>query len=64
MYVCICHGVTDGKIEQAIEQGADTMKKLTEQLNVGSQCGKCCSCAKQVLNKKLLQIAEAEPAVA
>jgi len=64
MYVCICHGVTDTQIESAIDNGAETMKELTKTLNVGSQCGKCCQCTKRVLNKKLLQIAEAQPQVA
>jgi bacterioferritin-associated ferredoxin len=64
MYVCICHGVTDKAIEQSIDAGATTMKMLSTELKVGSQCGKCCSCAKKVLNNKLMQIAEAEPAVA
>ena len=64
MYVCICHGVTDTQIESAIDNGAETMKELTRELSVGSQCGKCCQCTKRVLNRKLLQIAEAQPQVA
>jgi bacterioferritin-associated ferredoxin len=64
MYICICHGITDTQIESAIDDGATTMKRLTSELNVGSQCGKCCQCTKRVLNKKLMQIAEAQPAVA
>ena len=64
MYVCLCHGVTDTAIEAAIDDGAVSMKQITQELNVGSQCGKCCSCAKKVLNNKLMQIAEAQPAVA
>lgn len=64
MYVCICHAVTDRNIENAVDNGAVTMKQLTKELKVGSQCGQCCSCAKKVLNKRLYQIAEAQPAVA
>ena len=64
MYVCICHGVTDTQIETAIDNGAVTMQMITKELKVGSQCGQCCSCAKKVLNSKLIQIAEAQPAVA
>ncbi len=64
MYVCICHGITDTQIESAIDKGAETMKQLTTELNVGSQCGKCCQCTKGILNKKLMQIAEAQPQVA
>ena len=64
MYVCICHGVTDKQIETAVEAGAMTMKKLSAELGVGSQCGKCCQCAKKVLNNKLILIAEQLPCVA
>ena len=64
MYVCICHGVTDTQIEAAIDNGAETMKQLSKELCVGSQCGKCCQSTKRVLNNKLYQIAEAQPCVA
>jgi len=64
MYVCICHGVTDTQIEDAVDAGAMTMKEVSSKLKVGSQCGKCCQCAKKVVNSKLYQIAEAQPAVA
>lgn len=64
MFVCICHGVSDKTIEASIEDGATTFKQLKAELKVGSQCGKCCNCAKQVLNRKLLQIAEPQQSVA
>jgi|TARA_B100000767_G_C19717903_1_gene515805 bacterioferritin-associated ferredoxin len=64
MYVCICNGVTDTQIESAIDNGAESMRDLSNDLNIGSQCGKCCQCAKRVMNKKLLQIAELQPQVA
>ncbi|MBL0709850.1 MAG: (2Fe-2S)-binding protein [Colwellia sp.] len=64
MYICLCHGVTDTEIENAVENGLETMKQLKSVLKVTSQCGKCCQCTKKVLNRKLLQIAEAQPAVA
>ncbi|WDE06441.1 (2Fe-2S)-binding protein [Thalassomonas viridans] len=64
MYVCICHGVTDNEIVESIDNGAQTIKELTAELKVGSQCGKCCQCTKKILNNKLLQIAEAQADVA
>lgn len=51
MYVCICNGVTDTQIEAAVDNGAETMRDLSNDLNIGSQCGKCCQCAKRVMNK-------------
>ncbi len=64
MYVCLCHGVTDTQIENAIDDGATTMKLLSTELNVGTQCGKCCQTTKKVLNNRLMQIAEPMPRVA
>ena len=57
VYVCICHGVNDETIESVIESGATTMKQLSTQLKVGSQCGKCCQCVKKVLDSKLTELA-------
>lgn len=56
MYICLCHGVSDKKIAQAVEQGARSMRDLNKELKVGSQCGKCTNCAKKVLNEKLIEI--------
>lgn len=64
MFVCICHGVSDKTIEASIENGATTIKQLKAELKIATQCGKCCQCAKQVLNQKLLQIAEPQAIVA
>ncbi|TPH19256.1 (2Fe-2S)-binding protein [Litorilituus lipolyticus] len=64
MYVCLCHGITDSQIESAIDNGAHSMKQISQELSVGSQCGKCCQCTKKVLSSKLMQISEAQPAAA
>ena len=64
MYICLCHGVTDKKIEQTIDDGATTMRELTKELKVGSQCGQCCCCTKKILNRKLIEIADITDQVA
>ena len=64
MYICLCHGVTDKKIEQTIDDGAMTMRALSKELQVGSQCGKCCGCCKKILNRKLIEIADITEQVA
>ncbi|QBY04132.1 hypothetical protein E2K93_06920 [Thalassotalea sp. HSM 43] len=51
MFVCICHQITESDLANAVEQGANTMKEIREQLNVASQCGKCVQFAKQVLEE-------------
>ncbi|TMP85907.1 bacterioferritin [Pseudoalteromonas ruthenica] len=64
MYICLCHGVSDKKIEQAIDDGARSMRDLSKELKVGSQCGKCCNCTKKILNQKLIDIVDVTDDVA
>lgn len=47
MYVCLCHGITDKEIEQAIANGATRVSEIKRQLKVSTQCG---TCAMQVAN--------------
>ncbi|SBS31550.1 Bacterioferritin-associated ferredoxin [Marinomonas spartinae] len=60
MYVCLCNGVTDKKVKEVIQEGATTMRELYKETNLGSQCGKCCQCAKKILNDELINIAETQ----
>jgi len=53
MIVCVCSNVSDGKIRQAITGGVTRMSELRDQLDVGTCCGKCNSCAKRILNECL-----------
>lgn len=55
MYICICKGVTDNKIRQAIANGASSMHEVRSELGVASQCGKCGSAAKQVVREALAE---------
>ena len=59
MYVCICNSVTDCDIREAASRGARTLKDLRRELGVASDCGKCASCADDVLCE-----ARREPALA
>ena len=49
MYVCICHSVTDRQIREAVEQGAASLEDLCQTLALGTTCGKCLGCAREVL---------------
>jgi len=55
MYVCLCRGVTDADIKQAVAEGASSMRALRQCLGVCSECGKCGSCARDVLRETLDQ---------
>ena len=49
MYVCLCKGVTDRQIKAAINDGACSMGHLRKTLGVASQCGKCSTSARELL---------------
>jgi bacterioferritin-associated ferredoxin len=52
MYVCLCHSVTDTDIRRLVRtEGVCTMRELSQQLGVATQCGKCGRCAKEVLRE-------------
>ena len=55
MYICVCKGVTDTAIREAVSKGADRMRDLKTCLGVSGQCGICACHAKEVLEKALMQ---------
>jgi bacterioferritin-associated ferredoxin len=61
MIVCICNNVSDRKIRQAVEGGLTSMSDLRSQLDVGTCCGKCHSCAKTLLRECLEDAREVQP---
>ena len=40
MYVCLCQGVTDNQIRDAIYEGCCSYREVREATGVGTQCGK------------------------
>lgn len=61
MFVCICRNVTDGQIRQAMrEHELCSLREVREHLGVGTQCGRCAQCAKQVIAGELERQAQAE----
>ena len=41
MYVCICQGITDRQILDAIECGHDSSAARADALGTGTCCGRC-----------------------
>jgi bacterioferritin-associated ferredoxin len=56
MYVCICHSVTDRQIRQAAASGVATLDDLRRSLKVATNCGRCESCARDVLEQARREI--------
>ncbi|MBB3101996.1 bacterioferritin-associated ferredoxin [Azomonas macrocytogenes] len=53
MYVCLCHGITDGHIREAISEGCCSFRDVRSTLGVGTQCGKCACAAKGLVKETL-----------
>ena len=53
MYICLCNGITEGQIRDAVSDGARSLRELRQCLGVASCCGKCADCAQQVVRETL-----------
>ncbi len=58
MYVCLCKGITDKQIQSAVHDGAHSLGKLRKSLGVATQCGKCSSLTREILDETLQEIPE------
>ncbi|MFK3627181.1 bacterioferritin-associated ferredoxin [Escherichia coli] len=59
MYVCLCNGISDKKIRQAVRQfSPPSFQKLKKFIPVGNQCGKCVRAAREVMEDELMQLPE------
>jgi len=57
MYVCLCSGVTDQQIRDAIAAGDTDLKALRKKLGVAISCGMCVPDAREILNTETEQLA-------
>ena len=53
MYVCLCNGITENQIRDAVGGGVRSLREFHAYLGVASCCGKCADCAQQVLHETL-----------
>lgn len=53
MYVCLCKGITDSQIKDAVFGGASNLREVRKQLGVMNQCGKCGIMTKQIVEDAL-----------
>jgi bacterioferritin-associated ferredoxin len=57
MYICLCNAITEGQMKACVESGACTLEDLASQLGVGSGCGRCQTCATQVMEETRARVA-------
>lgn len=53
MFICICNGITEKQIRDAVCCGADDLSELQVQLGVGAGCGTCTAFAEQILTETI-----------
>ena len=57
MYVCLCNGVSDKKIRQAVRQfQPQSFQQLRKFVPVGNQCGKCVRAAREIMQDELMPL--------
>ena len=50
MIVCVCNNISDREIREAVDLGLSSMAELRRDLGVATCCGKCHTCAREVLS--------------
>jgi len=53
MWVCLCRGVTDSQINDAIEAGARTPGQIGRRCGAGTGCGGCLPELRRLLRERL-----------
>lgn len=53
MYVCLCKGITDSQIKEAVNNGAQSVRAIRKTLGASSQCGKCACHVRDVIQEAL-----------
>lgn len=57
MYVCLCRGITDQDIKDAIEMALKAIVKIRDLLDLGTCCGRCAPEARAIISEELAEIA-------
>ncbi|ENU29008.1 (2Fe-2S)-binding protein [Acinetobacter sp. 2JN-4] len=57
MYVCLCRGITDQDIKDAVANGTESYREIREQLGLGTCCGRCVPEARAIISEELAEIA-------
>jgi bacterioferritin-associated ferredoxin len=53
MYVCLCKGITDSQIRNAVADGMTNYSELRQTLGLSSQCGRCAVQAREIFREAL-----------
>ena len=51
MIVCVCEGVSDREVREAITEGSRTLQDLGRSCGAGTDCASCCMTLRQMLDE-------------
>nr|WP_163501884.1 (2Fe-2S)-binding protein [Halomonas socia] len=54
MYVCLCNGVTDKAIREAVDDGARSWREVRQATGCANQCGKCACTGKAITREAVV----------
>ena len=57
MYVCLCRGITDQDIKDAVANGAVSYREISDLLDLGTCCGRCAPEARAIISDEIAEIA-------
>ena len=57
MYVCLCRGITDQDIKEAVASGAESYREIRDMLDLGTCCGRCAHEARAIISDEVAEIA-------
>jgi bacterioferritin-associated ferredoxin len=61
MFVCLCHGISASRLQEAIVDGARSFEQLQSCTGVATCCGACEPCAREMLDHTMLDSAPPTP---
>lgn len=64
MYVCLCHEISESRLQQAIVAGARSFEQLQSRTGVATCCGACEPCARELLDCRPLDSEAPSPQAA
>ena len=63
MFICLCKGITDSQIQQAVTEGATTLAAVRRKLELATQCCKCLPEARMIIDVTIAKQQETKDAL-
>ncbi len=60
MFICLCNGIPEESIRQAVREGAHTLEDLSARLGVATGCGGCALLAEEIIDEVRAEMAAAQ----